>query len=293
MQKHYCGIAKAYRKAKGYTQERLGELVGVSGQAVSKWENGGIPDTYLLPAIANTLDVSIDHLFGTEKKVTDFSQDEILDILFEYCKNTCHFKNKEFDKHKFIFEMLWTVHCAYMGNDERCSLQYAIDVNKGNPQVTSQIIDDKGTTYLTLVENFQFFCAVLDNSEISKKILSEEHFVQFFSLLASEAGLKAVLFSQSSTESSQYTAQAMAKKIGISQEEFNRIEPLLVKYSFLSGDTLTFDDKVIKVYRKNWIPEIRSLLVMAYQFINARQCYYNFVSYRTTPYFELDTEQNS
>ena len=60
-------IAK-YRKLKGYTQEQLGELVGVSGQAVSKWENGGVPDTYLLPTISKVLGVSIDALFGVEKK---------------------------------------------------------------------------------------------------------------------------------------------------------------------------------------------------------------------------------
>ena len=62
-------IAK-YRKLKGYTQEQLGELVGISGQAVSKWENGGVPDTYLLPNISKILGVSIDALFGVEKKET-------------------------------------------------------------------------------------------------------------------------------------------------------------------------------------------------------------------------------
>ena len=29
-----------FRKAKGYTQEQLGEILGVSNQAVSKWESG-------------------------------------------------------------------------------------------------------------------------------------------------------------------------------------------------------------------------------------------------------------
>ena len=72
-------IAK-YRKEKGYTQEQLGELVGVSGQAVSKWENGGVPDTYLLPTISRVLDVSIDALFDVEKRVKHFTQDEILDM---------------------------------------------------------------------------------------------------------------------------------------------------------------------------------------------------------------------
>ena len=32
-------IAK-YRKLKGYTQDKLGELLGVTNQAVSKWEVG-------------------------------------------------------------------------------------------------------------------------------------------------------------------------------------------------------------------------------------------------------------
>ena len=73
-------IAK-HRKLRGYTQEQLGELVGVSGQAVSKWENGGVPDTYLLPTISKVLGVSIDALFGVEKKISDYSQEEILDLL--------------------------------------------------------------------------------------------------------------------------------------------------------------------------------------------------------------------
>ena len=81
-----------YRKLKGYTQEQLGELVGVSGQAVSKWENGGVPDTYLLPTISKVLGVSIDALFGVEKKISDYSQDEILDDLFKFClqKTNCN-----------------------------------------------------------------------------------------------------------------------------------------------------------------------------------------------------------
>lgn len=55
-----------FRKAAGITQEELGKAVGVSTQAVSRWENGGAPDVTLLPAIADKLAVSIDALFGRE-----------------------------------------------------------------------------------------------------------------------------------------------------------------------------------------------------------------------------------
>ncbi|MBO5034619.1 MAG: helix-turn-helix transcriptional regulator, partial [Oscillospiraceae bacterium] len=65
----------ALRKEKGLTQEQLGALVGVSAQAVSKWEKGGAPDVELLPAIADTLGVTMDTLFGrSADKREDISQ---------------------------------------------------------------------------------------------------------------------------------------------------------------------------------------------------------------------------
>lgn len=278
-------IAK-YRKLKGFTQEQLGESVGVSGQAVSKWENGGVPDTYLLPTISKVLGVSIDSLFGVEKKISDYSQNEILDDLFEFCIKKIHCKDDRMDFFKFLFDTIWTIQSAYFENESRPLLKDVVEKNRGNSQITSQIINDDGTTYLSLVENFPFFSAVCDTPEISKKLLSEKNFSEFFSLLASEDGMKAILFTQSATETSQYTADMIAKKIGITPESFLEIEPFLVKYGLLNEDSLTLDDSVIKVYHKWSNPEIRPLLMMAYQFINARQCYYDFTCNRTKPYFE-------
>lgn len=53
------------RKEKNMTQEAFARSLGVSPQAVSKWETGiGYPDITLLPQIARELGVSIDQLFG-------------------------------------------------------------------------------------------------------------------------------------------------------------------------------------------------------------------------------------
>ena len=52
------------RKAKGLTQAELGDLLGVSNQAVSKWESEmTMPDVMLLPTIADTFQCSMDDLF--------------------------------------------------------------------------------------------------------------------------------------------------------------------------------------------------------------------------------------
>ena len=56
---------KTLRKARGFTQEQLADMLGLSFQAVSKWEtNANTPDISLLPAIAKVLGTSIDQLFS-------------------------------------------------------------------------------------------------------------------------------------------------------------------------------------------------------------------------------------
>ena len=59
------------RKTKGLTQNELGDRVGVSFQAVSKWERGEtLPDTAILPDLARVLETSIDNmLLGGEREI--------------------------------------------------------------------------------------------------------------------------------------------------------------------------------------------------------------------------------
>ena len=56
------------RKENGFTGEKLAEVLGVSPQAVSKWENGKcLPETSLLPRLAKTLNCSIDTVLLPEE----------------------------------------------------------------------------------------------------------------------------------------------------------------------------------------------------------------------------------
>lgn len=59
------------RKGRGLTQAQLGQMVGVSSQAVSKWESGGAPDVEMLPTIASALGVTVDTLFGLNETETE------------------------------------------------------------------------------------------------------------------------------------------------------------------------------------------------------------------------------
>ena len=65
---------KFFRNQLGWTQEELAEKVGVTFQAVSKWENGKTaPDIMLLPTLAKIFSCTIDELFSmpTQAKEQD------------------------------------------------------------------------------------------------------------------------------------------------------------------------------------------------------------------------------
>jgi len=58
-----------YRKEKGLRQDDLAEMLGVSPQAVSKWENDQTcPDISLLPQLAGILGVTVDELLSGKKE---------------------------------------------------------------------------------------------------------------------------------------------------------------------------------------------------------------------------------
>lgn len=74
-----------YRKEKGMTQETLAEKLGVSSQAVSKWENDvSCPDISLLPQLSRVLGVTTDELLtgnSSGVKVVPEAQRKSLDEL--------------------------------------------------------------------------------------------------------------------------------------------------------------------------------------------------------------------
>lgn len=61
----FCDMLKEYRKQKGYSQTQLGARIGVTRQAISRWESGtDTPSLERIAALARVLGVSIDALAG-------------------------------------------------------------------------------------------------------------------------------------------------------------------------------------------------------------------------------------
>ena len=73
---------KLLRQKNNKTQDELALFLGISSQAVSKWErNEGFPDITLLPKIAGYFHISVDELLGVDEIA---KQDRIDEITKEY-----------------------------------------------------------------------------------------------------------------------------------------------------------------------------------------------------------------
>lgn len=103
MELNLGGVIRRLRTEHGLTQEELAAYVGVSFQAVSKWECGvTTPDIALLPKLAVFFGVRIDDLFGItardELKRVEFLLDHegMTDENFDYARKVLE-KNLEMD----------------------------------------------------------------------------------------------------------------------------------------------------------------------------------------------------
>lgn len=86
------------RKQRGITQEQLAESMGISFQAVSKWENNiAFPDITLAPALAGYFGVSMDELF-------DFSLKEIESTVENITNQACQFRESNPSEGRRILE---------------------------------------------------------------------------------------------------------------------------------------------------------------------------------------------
>ena len=75
------------RRERGMTQEALAEVIGVSPQTISKWENSTTyPDVALLPVLADVFGVTIDVLYGREMQQSLLPENAIDNVIEHACR---------------------------------------------------------------------------------------------------------------------------------------------------------------------------------------------------------------
>ncbi len=235
---------KEYRTLKGITQEELGSLVGVTTQAVSKWERGGTPDAELLPDIARVLGVSIDTLFGIrsgeESRLEDLMIEELLPLegnkRFERAVSLCYalaigLTGLSSLKNKATSEMLETI------DDER------------EHEFYSTILLDEGMLRARLAKNGRYFFMMPEPESGFQYFLQDiEALSKTFTLLADKDALNIIFFMYQRNRNKQVSAQLLSESLGIKEEKVDYIMKQFCEMEFAYCTDIETSSGEIKAY---------------------------------------------
>ncbi len=255
------------RKLRGVKQDELAKYVGVTAQAVSKWENGGVPDTELLPRIAEFFDVSMDELFGLENKKPTNTQDAILkDII-----NT-----KVEDRISRAFELCWIIEQSMYGKilSDPEQFKKKAGVHNQDDQVYSQVVMDSGYTEMGLFNRLQYFLVVPDAANKDRALLDGIDYPSFFKVLADRDVFNAIVFLYKRESKSLFSAQLLMKALDITEKRTKEVLSELLRLRILVITTAEVDSKIVELYDLWERPSFVSLLIFAREMIDIPNNFY-------------------
>ena len=241
-------IAK-YRKAAGLTQEELGRAVGVSTQAVSRWECGGAPDVTLLPAIADRLHVTVDALFGRESgPAKDISND-----LIQWLRSI-----PEKERICGLARLLWEAAIYGVCDDlgfNIPSIGFPENAEADMPVAGANRVllrtvtaDENGYIVGVGAEDYAYF-GVFPEPEAGyeRYFASDDEYRRLFGALALPGAMETLRFYCRNKEAL-YSAAAVAQRMGAPLPETERALQALTEANLLHREQITLPEGPLDVY---------------------------------------------
>lgn len=264
---------KRMRREKNLTQEQLAARLGVSAQAVSKWETSETyPDGTLLVPLAKELGVSLDTLFDHDAvNMADISG-RIMKLLYEA---------DEKDRFQIARDIGWQIERGLFNCRMKIESQYDPDEIK-NQKNASYVLDDYG---FTLISNGKepFFSVFPQPEEGFGNFLSdEEELRKIFSALADEDTMKALIYLYRLPEHYVFESAVLSKECGIAAEKTETVLEHLIRLKLLWKQPLTINGEARVVYDSVPSHKLIAVFLMARE-IGFKGGYSLQSHYRNTP----------
>ena len=269
------------RKERGVKQEELAKFVGVSIQAVSKWENGGVPDTELLPKIADFFSVSIDTLFGN----SIINYNDLQSAIIQKIKDAP--SDAKFNE---AFSLCWAIERAlYPTPITRDGLHPSIEDFENAlthwREHYSCIIADQGFTGMGISNRLQYFLLVPETQDIELSVGSPKY-TELFSDLANQDFFNACIAMYKRTSTRAFTLKLLMTTCNFTAEKATEVLQLFRKYSLAFKTEVEDDDNLTTIYHFKPRQSFISLLIFAREMIR-QPCLHVFSHHsRTKPYLK-------
>ncbi len=268
----------AMRKEKGIKQEELANYVGVSTQAVSKWENGGVPDTDLLPKIADFFGTSIDTLFGRSLADCNDLPLALINKIREAAPT---------ERFKTALTYCWYIEQALMRGSYPLELVKIDDLEKEiaeNKQIHSAIKTDDGFTSMGVAHRLRYFFIMPNQKDTDAAFFNGIDYPAFFQDFSNKEVFEACVMLNKRDHNKAFTPALLAKHLNISEKRAKEVLTVLSKYRLISYSEVELDDELQTVYHFRPDSSFIALLIFAKEVIDKPQEYWFHTSSRKKPY---------
>ncbi len=226
-----------YRKRSGLTQGQLAGKLSVTPQAVSKWENGSLPDCELVPLIANVLGVSIDVLFGTaEERVEPDLEQLITDKIHQ---------TPESERADLIMQLCYSMLSAY--HDHRLSkVSYPKELEQ---ESYAEVKTDHDFGIARLNDDLKYFCFMkIPEEGVNSYVDASERMVDLFETLADADTINIICYLGSGVKNRMQSLGTISKRIGIPIDKAQYVMDRLDRFGIVWRVSVEVDDKESIVY---------------------------------------------
>lgn len=267
---------KHFRTEKNLTQEQLGAILGISGQAVSKWETSETyPDGAMLVPLAQALDVSLDRLFGNEKyTMEDLSRRIKLLLASTPAKDRLH----------LVRDIGWQAEKGLFNSISPRELTYSPDELSGK-KASSYHLSDYGFTHVSngLTPFFAVFPEYGDN--LSQAIGDGEEVRKIFEAIAIPEVMKAILWIHQREEDYVFEPALLGKNCGLEGDVLTSVLKRLRQLRLVSRLDVELNGELRVLYTTHPSHKIMGLFIMAKE-INYQNGYTYMSHHRNKAYLK-------
>ena len=269
---------KRLRLEKGMTQEQLANLLGVSAQAVSKWETSETyPDGALLVPIAEVLGVSLDVLFDYRMN----SMEDISERIQHLIRDTP--RKKRFH---LVRDLCWQMEKGLFFFPEQKELveKYFPD-EICNQKQSSCILSDYGFTHISN-GRAPFFSVFPEYEDCFSDVIGDgEKIRELFEALSSPEAMRVILFIHRCEANYIFEAEVLAQACEIELSEAKTILKHLVKWRLVSFERMDIDGEQRVLYHAHPSHTMIALLLFANE-LNYRGSYCFQADCRNKPFLK-------
>lgn len=266
------------RRERGIKQEELAGFVGVTAQAVSKWENGGVPDTELIPKIADFFGVSCDKLFG--RSVSDYA-----DLRTALAKKI--FETPLEEQFEEAFEYCWAIekslYCHELHDDDVA--EYRSTLGK-KEQRYSSMLTDYGFTRMGIANRLSYFLLVPEIEDTETALFEGIDYPAFFKDMSDRDFFNACVLLNKRDHRKAFTAGLLVKRMGVTQERAMEILQMMRKYHLIGVTSIEMDDETQEVYTFRPTPSFVAFLIFARELIDRPRSFSFYSEMREKPYLQ-------